>query len=263
MKFSSKTTLFFNLIATFTRASIKHRLDQTLFGYLWLLIYPFLLMIFYTFIFGFIFQSKLGAKGDIFAFALNIYIGIIFLEAFNEIISRSCSLIIDNRNILKKISFPISVIPISICVELILTLLISVAVFSSVFLIFHDKLYFNLFSFLIIISNYFLVLTSLSFLISIVSVYVKDFSQITRFINLLAMFTAPIFYNLEDISGNFKFLIYLNPVTLPLTSFKSSILLNQTFNYFYHILLFFFLLTFTYACSRLFILSRKYFVDEI
>lgn len=94
------------------KREIVSRYKGSIAGLLWSFLNPLLMLAVYTFVFSIIFQSKWsGGNGSRTEFALVLFAGLIIFGLFSEVISRAPVLIIGNINYVKKIIFPIEILP--------------------------------------------------------------------------------------------------------------------------------------------------------
>ena len=83
-------------------------------GLLWSFVTPLLMLAIYTFVFGVVFQVRLeqaSLSDNKFEFALLLFAGLIIFNLFSECISRAPGLILANVNYVKKIIFPLEILP--------------------------------------------------------------------------------------------------------------------------------------------------------
>lgn len=88
------------------------RYRGSLLGFLWSLLNPLVLLAVYTFVFTQVFRAQWpGAAGGSGAFALNAFAGILVFTIFAESASRAPTLVVSNANLVKKVVFPLEVLP--------------------------------------------------------------------------------------------------------------------------------------------------------
>jgi lipopolysaccharide transport system permease protein len=94
-------------------ADISSRYRGSLIGLAWSFINPILLLLVYTFVFSVIFKSRWGtdpneSRTD---FAIILFAGMIVFNLFSEIVNRAPGLVISNVNYVKKVVFPLEILP--------------------------------------------------------------------------------------------------------------------------------------------------------
>ena len=83
-----------------------------LLGFGWAVLNPLLLLAIYTFVFSVVFRIRWdGPATDRIGFALVVYAGMIVHGFFAECMTRAPQLVVDNRNLVKKVVFPLEILP--------------------------------------------------------------------------------------------------------------------------------------------------------
>ncbi|KPV46565.1 hypothetical protein SE17_43195, partial [Kouleothrix aurantiaca] len=103
-----------NLIWQFTRREIESKYRGSFLGFFWLVIYPLIQLLIYTFIFGVVFQARWGrhAAESLTQFALILFCGLTAFNIFSETISHAAGMIISVPNYVKKVVFPLEILPV-------------------------------------------------------------------------------------------------------------------------------------------------------
>ena len=130
-------------------------------------------------------------------------------------------------NIIKKVYFPREILPISIVTSEAVTFLISTliiigfVVFGGIgiskYIIFYP---------LVLLAQY-LLLIAISFIVSSISVYVRDLQHLIGVVLQLLFYATPIVYAAEAIPDNFKWMLNINPMTYVINAYR-DIFYNQT-----------------------------------
>lgn len=95
-----------------TRRDVLGRYKGASFGLLWSLISPFLMLLIYTIAFGYVLKSRWpGTSDNIADFAMLLFMGLIVHGFFAECLSRSPMMIVGNPNLVKRIVFPLDILP--------------------------------------------------------------------------------------------------------------------------------------------------------
>ena len=133
----------------------------------------------------------------------------------------------ENYAIIKKVYFPREILPISIVTSEAVTFLISTliiigfVVFGGIgiskYIIFYP---------LVLLAQY-LLLIAISFIVSSISVYVRDLQHLIGVVLQLLFYATPIVYAAEAIPDNFKWMLNINPMTYVITGYR-DIFYNQT-----------------------------------
>jgi len=101
------------LILQMTKREIAGRYTGSLIGSAWSFIHPLLMLIIYTFVFSVVFKSRWGADENESKteFAIILFAGMIVFNIFSEVVNRAPSLILSNVNYVKKVVFPLEILP--------------------------------------------------------------------------------------------------------------------------------------------------------
>ncbi len=98
------------------RASVKReilgRYRGSAMGLLWSFFNPVFMLTVYTFVFSEVFKARWSAGSESKTeFALVLFAGLIVFNLFSECINRAPSLILSNPNYVKKVVFPLEILP--------------------------------------------------------------------------------------------------------------------------------------------------------
>ncbi|MBU3740562.1 MAG: hypothetical protein FGM55_16630, partial [Rhodoferax sp.] len=100
------------LIGQLTRRSVQARYRQSWLGTAWAVLTPLLMLGVYTLVFRHVFKVRWGTldEGNL-AFALRLYAGLAVFNFFAECVSRAPGLVLAQPNLVKKVVFPLEVLP--------------------------------------------------------------------------------------------------------------------------------------------------------
>jgi len=144
--------------------------------------------------------------------------------AFSESLSRATTSIVEHRNLVKKVVFPLELLPVTICVSSSITEIIGLTILIvAVFLITgHIGLTILLVPILLIFQV--ILTTGLSWFIASLGVFYRDMTQVVNIILTTWMFLTPIFYDADRIPDQFRWLVLVNPMTWLITAYRSVLL---------------------------------------
>ncbi len=184
-------------------------------GLLWSFVNPVLLLVIYTFVFGFVFKSRWGqGDTDKYQFALVLFTGLIIFNLFSECISRAPGLILANINYVKKVVFPLEILP---WVALGATLFhagINLLVLFIFLLALGQPFTWTLLYLPLILLPLLLMIMGLSWLLASIGVFIRDVGQFIGMAMTVLLFLSPIFYPLTALPDDIRPYLMLNPVTL-------------------------------------------------
>ena len=215
------------LILELSKRSFTQRYQGSYGGVAWSFVQPIFLLGVYTLVFSIILKTRWGHSGDTKEFALILFAGLIILNMFSECLNKAPLLIIDNPNFVKKVVFPLEILPWVMVITVLLQTLISIAIwFLGYFILFglpnQTALYFP-----VILLSFFPILLGVGWLLSALGVIVRDISQLTLLFSHSLLFLTPIFYSKESAPSVIQDLLMLNPLTYLVEQFRFVLFFGQ------------------------------------
>lgn len=217
------------LIVQFTRREIEGRYRGSFFGILWSLANPLFMLGIYTFVFGVVLKARWPqARSDSLSeFALIVFAGLIPFSLFSDCVTRAPSLVVAVPNYVKKVVFPLEILPISTLGSAMFHLLISVFVLLAAELLLVGSIPWTIVLLPVtILPALFLSLGLMWFLASL-GVYIRDIGQAMGLVVQALFFFTPIFYSLESIPEPFQTLILYNPMAPVVENFRRILVFGR------------------------------------
>jgi lipopolysaccharide transport system permease protein len=209
------------LIYLLTKRDISVKYAQTILGFGWTIVQPLTGMVIFTIFFTKVFSiddTKIGIPYHLFS-----YSGFICWILFSNIISGAGTSLLQEENLIKKVYFPRIIVPLSKTLNYYFDFLFSFFVLILISL-FYD---FNvIWRFVFVVPSLFLILIN-SFTIAIwlsaLTMRFRDFNHIIPYIVNFGIWLTPVFFPLELLPENIRFLVQLNPMAFNIELFRSSI----------------------------------------
>jgi lipopolysaccharide transport system permease protein len=195
-------------------------------GLAWSFFNPILLLVVYTFIFGVIFKSRWGAAqtSNTGEFAIIIFSGMIVHGLFAECFNKSPGLIVGNPNYVKKVIFPLEILPyISMGAALFHTL-VSFFVLLVAEILLLGAIPWTAVLFPIVMLPLIILTMGLSWFLASIGVFFRDVTQLTGIVTTITMFLSPMFYPITSLSEEYRYLLYLNPLTFVIESARDVLI---------------------------------------
>jgi lipopolysaccharide transport system permease protein len=235
------------LIYELAKREISERYSGQFFGLLWTIGHPLLLMLIYVFIFAYVFQTRVGGTMAMpLDYTSYILAGLIPWLAFQDSISKACTVIVSNTNVVKQVIFPLEVLP----VKGVLATLFTEVVFLILLMIYtlinfgHLNWMYFLLPVLFMIQAAWMI--GLAFFLSAVGPYFRDAKDFVQVFNTIGLFILPILYLPEAIPSAVRILLYLNPVSYLIWCFQ-DVLYFGAFRHPYAWIVLFFLGSISYV----------------
>lgn len=183
-------------------------------GIMWSFFNPLFMLAVYTFVFSEVFQARWGGgTGSKTEFALVLFAGLIIFTVFAECINRAPSLILSNVNYVKKVVFPLEILPAVALLSAMFHMLISLGVWLLAYALFFGVPNATTLLLPLIIMPFVMFIMGLSWALASLGVYLRDVSQMIGVVTSVLMFMSPIFYPVSALPENYQHLLYLNPLT--------------------------------------------------
>ncbi|MFG0325691.1 MAG: ABC transporter permease [Phycisphaerales bacterium JB037] len=205
-----------DLIWQFSLREVRQRNAGTQLGIVWAGLQPLMMLLVYTFVFSTTLNIRLSNNTQETAadYAVMLFAGLMVFQLFVDPLGRSPALIINRKAFVKRHVFPVEVLP--------LTLVISTALYSGIGLLlvvvanlvmtggFSPTIYLLP----VVLLPAILMAIGLGWILSAIGVFVPDLQNVTgSVVQRLLFFMTPIFYSVDRVNENYRWLLYLNPMT--------------------------------------------------
>jgi lipopolysaccharide transport system permease protein len=205
------------LIAELVRGDVAGRYRGSLLGVLWSLASPLLLLAAFTFGFGTIFQTRWGgAVAGHGEFALVLFPGILLHALLAEPVNRAPGLVTAVPNYVKKVVFPLELLPLVAVATAVFHTLIGFGVLAVALVVVHGALPLTTLALPAILAPYIVLILGVTWILAALGVYLRDIAQVTGLVTMLLMFLSPVFYPASALPAEYRGWLQLNPLTLPL-----------------------------------------------
>jgi lipopolysaccharide transport system permease protein len=185
-------------------------------GLAWSFFNPLLMLAVYTFVFSVVFKSRWSASGEESQseFALLLFAGLIVFNLFSEIFNRAPGLVISNVNYVKKVVFPLEILPLVALGSALFHTLVSLIVLLLAQLVLRYSIPWTIIFFPLVLLPLLFASLGVAWFLSALGVYVRDIGQITGVLSTVLMFTSAVFYPLSALPEVYQPWLSLNPLAL-------------------------------------------------
>ena len=203
------------LIKASAKREVLGRYRGSFLGLLWSFFNPLFMLAVYTFVFSVVFKARWNVASDSKTeFALMLFAGLMVFNLFGESISRAPSLVLGNVNYVKKVVFPLEILPVVTLLSALFHGLISLGVWLLAHLMFFGLPHATVLYLPLIIVPFLLFVMGLSWWLASIGVFLRDVSQFIGTVITVLMFMTPIFYPVTALPEEFRQWLYFNPLTL-------------------------------------------------
>lgn len=227
---SKKIVQYRNLIIQMTKRDITSRYQGSMIGLTWSIINPIVMLLIYTFVFSVIFKAKwtMDESESKSQFAVILFVGMIVNSFFSEVFNRAPQLIVGNVNYIKKVVFPIEILPIVSTLSVLFHALISIAVLLIALIVLNGGIPITALYTPIIFLPLIIFCTGISYIFSSLGVFLRDIGQATAIISTIMMFLSPVFFPMSAIPKEFQIWIMMNPLTFIIEQARAVMIFGNT-----------------------------------
>jgi lipopolysaccharide transport system permease protein len=208
-----------SLIAALTKREVLGRYRGSMLGILWSFFNPVFMLLVYTFVFSVVFKARWSGGSDSRTeFALILFSGLIVYSLFAECVNRAPGLIVGNVNYVKKVVFPLEILPVIAMLAALFHLVISLIVWLIFYIILFGAPHPSIILLPLVLLPLVLLTMGMSWALASLGVYLRDIGQIVGVFTTALMFLSPVFYPISALPAEFQALMHLNPLTLVIES---------------------------------------------
>ena len=203
------------LIVQMTKREVVGRYKGSVMGLAWSFFNPVFMLTVYTFVFSVIFKSRWGPVGEESKtqFAVVLFVGMIVHGLFAEVLNRAPSLILSNVNYVKKVVFPLEILPVIAIGAALFHTTISLCVLLTAFAIFNGYMNWTVVFTPLILLPLVILTTGLAWMLASLGVFLRDVGQTIGIVTTVLMFLAPVFYPVSALPEEFRPWLMANPLT--------------------------------------------------
>lgn len=217
------------LIWQMTKRDVAGRYRGSLLGILWSFMIPVLMLAIYTFVFSYIFKARWGTEtGTKTEFALFLFAGLIIHSIFSECVNRAPLLILGNPNYVKKVVFPLEILPWVTMGSVLIHSAISVLVLLIGYAYIHGGLNWTTIFLPVVVFPLVLFTMGASWFLASFGTYVRDVNQAVGIVTTMLIYMSPIFYPASVLPKEVRPYLFLNPLTFIIEQMRDIILVGNT-----------------------------------
>jgi lipopolysaccharide transport system permease protein len=194
------------------RREIQERYSGQFFGTFWAIGHPLLLTLVYVFVFGFIFQTRVGHTLDMpLDYTAYMLAGLIPWLAMQDALAKAGTVITSSAHIVKQVIFPVEVLPVKGVVATLVTFMVFLALIAVYTLITSHALLWTYLLIPLLFVFQALAMIGVTYIIAAVGVYFRDIKDFIQVFLTIAFFVLPILYLPESVPAVVRPVLYVNP----------------------------------------------------
>jgi lipopolysaccharide transport system permease protein len=219
-----------HLIWQLARRDVVGRYRGSALGLVWSLIQPLLMLCVYTYVFGVVLQvrwsDRVQDQGEV-AFAVILFSGLIVHGLFTECFTRAPTLVIENANFVKKVIFPLEILPYTVLLSALFHTAVSMVVLLAAHVILDRDLAWTVVLLPVTVAPLLILMVGITWLLASLGVFLRDIGQVTSVISTVLLFVSPIFFPVERLPETMRGIVYLNPLSLIVDQVRAVVLFGR------------------------------------
>lgn len=226
MKMVNPLTSYFQLIEVFTIREIKSRYRGSILGPLWIVLYPLIVTVILSLVFGVFVQLETGGV----PYFVFLFSGLIFWNFFQQGVSLASEVLIWNRDLITKTYyFRRSALPLSYALSKIPDFFVNLVIFLIFYVLNGYGIGSHVFLILLGLPSLILFSSALSLLVSLFNALFRDFGRVFEVFVMILSYATPIIYPETLIPQKYWLFLYANPLST-LVIFVRKILFRNEFD---------------------------------
>ncbi|MDB5728861.1 MAG: ABC-type polysaccharide/polyol phosphate export system, permease component, partial [Noviherbaspirillum sp.] len=208
------------LIAQLTRRDVLLKYRGSYLGIGWSFLYPLFLLLAFTFVFGTVFRARWPQpEGQATPLVLIMYCGLIVFNIFSEVAGAAPRLIHGYQNYVKKIIFPVEVLPVVLvstaCIHAVINLVILIIAVALA-----GELHATILLTPIVLLPMILFAFGIGWLLAAAGVFVRDLVHVMPIFVQVFMFLSPVFYAVSVVPEYLQWAYRINPLSMVIENLR-------------------------------------------
>ncbi|UTA54194.1 ABC transporter permease [Lysobacter soli] len=203
------------------------RYRTTMLGAFWLVLQPLLMLAVYTLVFSGIFKARWHGAATTTDFALMLFAGLIPFAFLSEVLATAPTTISAQPNFVKKVVFPLEILPVVKVAAAMVGALIGVGLLLTVQAIRGSGPSPWALTAPLVLLEMVPMLLGLGWMLSALGVYLRDIQQVVGIVTSILLFLSPIFFPPEAIPAELRVLIDFNPLVAPIQQLRNVTVMNS------------------------------------
>jgi lipopolysaccharide transport system permease protein len=202
------------LLFTMVQREVIGRYRGSFMGLLWSFLNPLFMLLIYTVVFSMMFklhwQEGTGSRSE---FALLVFAGLLVFNVFSECVGRAPNLVIANTNYVKKVVFPLEILPWVALGSVLFHTVASLLIWFVFHFIFFGLPPLTAILLPLVMLPLILFSMGASWFLAALGVFLRDTGQVVGPVTTALMFVSAVFYPLSVLPEQYQTVLRFNPLT--------------------------------------------------
>lgn len=217
-----------SLIKALVKREVFARYRGSMMGLAWSFLNPLLMLAVYTFVFSGVLNSRWGESGSSKTdFAIILFVGLIVHGLFAECINRAPTLITSNVSYVKKVIFPLEILPWVAFGGALFHMTISLVILLLAQISLDHFLPWTAVLFPVVLLPLVLGIMGLAWFIAALGVYLRDLGQVTGIFTTVMLFLSAVFFPISALPEKYHLWLQLNPLAVIIQEARKVLVMGQ------------------------------------
>jgi len=205
---------YYELLANFVARDLKTKYRGSVLGIFWSLLNPLLLMLIYTVVFSVIVRIPIKP------YPIFLLSGLVPWNAFAQTLTSATTSVQQSANIVRKVHFPLEILPLSAVATASVQLLISLVLLAGLALVFQVGIGLAILFLPLLVILQLVFSVGLGALLAAVQVFFRDIEYFLSVLLTVWFFGTPIVYSLDLVPARFRPFFQANPMAWLISSYQ-------------------------------------------
>lgn len=218
------------LIWQLAKRDVVGRYRGSALGLVWSLVQPLMMLAVYTYVFGVVLKvrwsDRVQDEGGV-AFAVILFSGLIVHGLFAECFTRAPNLVLENSNFVKKVIFPLEILPYTVLASALFHAAVSLLVLLAAHVVLDHDFAWTVLLLPVVFAPLLIMTLGVTWLLAALGVFLRDIGQVTTVLSTVLLFVSPIFFPIERLPAAMQGLVYLNPLSVIVDQVRAVVLYGR------------------------------------
>ena len=221
MKIFKELYNYRELLKTSIQKEIRGKYKKSFLGIFWSFLNPLLQLAVYAFIFPMILKNEQDN------YIMFLFVALIPWTFFTTAVNQGTDVVVQNGNIVKKVYFPRTILPVSVVTSAAINFMIStiIVIIFAIFTGLGISKYILFYPIILLIQ--YLVTLGIVLMLSSITVYLRDLQHIIGVVIQVLFYATPIVYAPSSIPQQFSFILTLNPMSHVINAYRDIFYYQQ------------------------------------
>lgn len=219
------------LILAMVGREVVGRYRGSVMGLLWSLVTPLLMLMVYTFVFSVVFKARwtdaAGVQDTRAHFAILLFAGLIVHGLFAEVVNRAPALILGNVNFVKRVVFPLEVLPVVAAGAALFHSAVSLVVLLAAVFVTLGAIPWTAVLFPLVLLPLLMLTLGVAWILASLGVFMRDVGQVVGLLTTVLLFLSPVFFPVTAVPEAFRPWMLLNPLTFVIEQSRALLIFGE------------------------------------